>query len=277
MGVGPDEGGMTGETDPLAAGGVFRIGLSPIPTTAWLEGGEAEPATRKDSLFRRARPLVWAETVGSRPAQLELAALIAEATGRAVDTEAYPPLYAAAREVADDLCLMERRDGAWRLTALSLSAGSFFAAEEVIGRSLAELHGPVPGFGAALLPRVERIFDNLNPQTILERRNWSVVSSPDLHIPDPAPMRAAIPKIRPARAGEALCVRSERQTLRRLPETGAIVFTIRVWITSVAEIASEPAKRATFANAWRTASADFRAYKRLDLYDSLIDAVLAGR
>jgi hypothetical protein len=277
MGVGPDTADMIGETDPLAAGGVFRIGLSPIPTAAWLEGGEAEPAKRKDSLFKRAKRLVWAETEGSRPAQLELASLIAAATGRAIDTDAYPPLYAASREVADDLCLMERRNGAWRLTALSLSAGSFFAAEEVIGRSLAELHGPVPGFETALRPRVERIFDNLNPHTILERRNWSVVSSLDLHIPDPAPMRAAIPKIRRAQAGKALYVRSERQTLRRLPETSAIVFTIRVWITSLAEIASDPARRATFAKAWRTAGADFRAYKRLDLYDSLIDAVLTGR
>ncbi|MFN9928212.1 MAG: heme-dependent oxidative N-demethylase subunit alpha family protein, partial [Phenylobacterium sp.] len=190
--------------------------------------------------------------------------------------DAYPPLYAAAREVADDLCLMARHEGVWRLTALSLSAASFFTAEAVIGRSLAELHGPVPGFETALLPRVTRIFDNLQDDALVERRNWSVVSTPELHMPDPAPMRAAIPEIDPARAAESLFVRSERQTLRRLPETAAIAFTIRVWIVSLAEIAADPGRLTAFAHAWRTASADFRAYKRLDLYDDLIDAVLTG-
>jgi hypothetical protein len=29
----------------------FRIGLRPIAPTAWLEGGEASPAARKDPLF----------------------------------------------------------------------------------------------------------------------------------------------------------------------------------------------------------------------------------
>jgi hypothetical protein len=263
--------------DPWDAGGQFRIGLAPIPESAWFAGGEADPAARKDPLFETANPLVWAEADGSRPGQQELAGLVARVTGRSTDHPAYPPLYAAARVVADDLCLMERRNGAWRLTALSLSAGSFFAADEVIGRSLAELHGPVPGFETGLLGRVARIFDSLSDDAIVERRNWSVVSAPDLHLPDPAPMRAAIATINPAQAADVVRVRSERQTLRRLPKTGGIVFTIRVWITPLAEIAADPVRLAAFAHAWRTARADFRAYKRLDLYDHLIDAVLAGR
>lgn len=267
---------MTRAVDPWASGGVFRIGLAPIPEVRWFEGGEADPTARKDPLFETARRLVWAELEGSRAAQTELAELVARATGRTLAADAYPPLYAAAREVADDLCLMARHDGVWRLTALSLSAASFFTAEEVIGRSLAELHGPVPGFETALLPRVTRIFDNLQDEALVERRNWSVVSTPALHMPNPAPMRAAIPEIDPARAAESLFVRSERQTLRRLPETAAIAFTIRVWIVSLAEIAADPGRLAAFAHAWRTASADFRAYKRLDLYDDLIDAMLTG-
>jgi hypothetical protein len=267
---------MTRAGDPWASGGVFRIGLAPIPEALWFEGGETDPTARKDFLFETARPLVWAEHEGSRAAQTELAELVARATGRTLAADAYPPLYAAAREVADDLCLMARDEGVWRLTALSLSAGSFFAAEEVIGRSLAELHGPVPGFETTLLSRVTRIFDNLQDDALVERRNWSVVSSPELHIPDPAPMRAAIPRIDPMRAAESLFVRSERQTLRRLPDTGAIAFTIRVRIISLAEIAADPGRLTAFAHAWRTASVDFRAYKRLDLYDDLIDAVLTG-
>ncbi|MGZ6049815.1 MAG: heme-dependent oxidative N-demethylase subunit alpha family protein, partial [Phenylobacterium sp.] len=198
----------------------FRIGLKPIAPQAWLEGGEADPAARKDPLFESVRELVWAETEGSRPAQAEALALVQDLVGAASSTPAgLPPLYAAARLVPDDLCLMEKRDGQWRLTALSLSAGSFFTAKDSIGKSLRELHGPVTGFQDRFLARVERIFEGLREGLILERRNWTVLNSDALHTPDPAPIRDRIGDIDPADAGRRLTLRVERQTLRRLRQT----------------------------------------------------------
>lgn len=258
---------------PWEESGEFRIGLSPIAPEAWFEGGEADPAARKDPLFETANPLVWAELPSSRPAQAELRDMVAGWLGRPIPDGGRPPLYAAARQVADDLCLMEHDGQAWRLTALSLSAGSLFTAREVIGRALGEIHGPVTGFGTKLLARVTRIFDGLRDGLLLERRNWSVVSDPALHLPDAGPMRAAIPDIDPARAAEALFVRCERQTLRRLPETRGVCFTIRVWVNPLSDIAADPARLARFAEAWRTAHPDFRAYKRLELYDDLVARV----
>lgn len=252
----------------------FRIGLRPIPPEAWFEGGEADPAARKDLLFHQHPTAVWAEQPGSRTAQAEARELIAAALERTIPDEGRAPLLAAARCIADDLCLMEKRDGLWRLTALSLCAGSFFTASEVIGRSLSELHRPVTGFEARLLGRVTRVFDGLRDGLVLERRNWSLVSSPDLFAPDPAPMRAAIPDIDPARAAEILHVRVERQTLRRLPRTGAVIFTIRVWLDPLSTLAAEPVRLARFAQAWRTAAPEFRAYKRLELYDGLVARIV---
>jgi hypothetical protein len=254
----------------------FSIGLRPIPPEAWLEGGEADPAARKDPLFASVRDLVWAETAASRAGQAEVLALVDEALGPGEARPDLPPLYAAARRVADDLCLMEKRDGQWRLAALSLSAGSFFTASEVIGRSLAELHGPVNGFSERFLIRVQRIFEGLRPDLILERRNWTVLNSPELHTPSSAPIRARIGEIAPADAARALNLRVERQTLRRLPQTGGALFTIRVWVAPLGGVAEEPARLAAFARAWRAATPEFRAYKRFDLYDALVEAFLAG-
>jgi hypothetical protein len=252
----------------------FAIGLRPIEPAAWLEGGEADPASRKDPLFSASSFDVFAETPESGPGQAEVLGLVESVLGPAPARPDLPPLYAAARRVADDLCLMEKRDGAWRLTALSLSAGSYFRAGDVVGRSLAELHGPVNGFSDRFLTRVERIFEGLRPDLILERRNWSVVNSDALHAPDPAPIRARIPQIDPAQVGRALFTRVERQTLRRLPQTGGVLFTIRVWLTSLEEIAADPARLRAFAEAWRRASPGFRDYKRLGLYDRLIEAFI---
>jgi hypothetical protein len=254
----------------------FQIGLRPIPAEAWLEGGEAEPAARKDALFADRRGLVWAETEGSRPGQAEVLELVETALGAspAPATPDLPPLYAAARRIPDDLCLMEKRDGEWRLSALSLSAGSFFTAEEVIGRSLGELHGPVTGFADRFLVRVQRIFEGLRPELVLERRNWTVLNSQALHTPASAPIRARIGEIDPADAGRALNLRVERQTLRRLPRTGGALFTIRVWLAPLASLAPEPERLAAFATAWRAATPELRAYKRFDLYDDLVEAFL---
>ena len=261
---------------PWEAAADFQIGLKPIALADWLEGGEADPAARKDALFVASRGLVWAEAEGSRPGQAEALDLVEAALGPAPSPPGLPPLYAAARRVPDDLCLMEKRDGEWRLSALSLSAGSFFTAEEVIGRSLGELHGPVTGFAERFLVRVQRIFEGLRPGLVLERRNWTLLNSDALHTPAPGPIRAKIGEIDPAGAGRALHLRVERQTLRRLPRTGGALFTIRVWLAPLGALSDQPEHLAAFARAWRSATPELRAYKRFDLYDDLVDAFLGN-
>ena len=57
--------------------------------------------------------------------------------------------------------------------------------------------------------------------------------------------------------GDALdpaCVRMrvERQTLRRLPRTGAIVFTIRVYLTRLEDLVAEPGVPGRLASAIRS-------------------------
>jgi hypothetical protein len=259
---------------PWAEAADFAIGLRPIPEAAWLEGGEPDPAARKDPLFARHPRTVWGEMEGSRPAQAEALATTAAALGQAIDAGDRPPLLAAARRVPDDLCLMERRDGAWRLTALSLCAPTFFSADAVLGLGLAELHAPVVGFAARFLARVERLFEGLRPGLVLERRNWTVVNSGESFTPQSGPVRAQIPAIRPGDAGRALFLRVERQTLRRLPQTGAALFTIRVWLDPLQALADDPARLRAFAKAWRSAAPAFRDYKRFALYDPLVEAFL---
>jgi hypothetical protein len=284
----------------------FRIGLAPIPVEHWFEGGEADPAARKDALFTEHPTLVWGEVEGSCAGQAEIAGLIREwltlnpahpreggdSDGSATTSASVGgglgrvpafagmsglevlPLLAAARAVSDDLCLMEKRSGEWTLTAASLCAPSFFSAEEVVGKQLSGLHAPVPGFNDSLLPRVARIFDHLQPDQVLERRNWTVVNDPELFQPDPAPFRARLPHQTLDEIAASLHVRRERQTLRKAPNTGAVLFTIRIWRERLDDLLADPERHAGFAAAWNDVMSDrgaaFRTYKRLDLYDAAI-------
>ena len=259
------------------AGGDFAIGLRPTPEAAWLEGGEADPAIRKDPLMAAHPAIVWGETPGSRDAQAEVLALVDAVQGTQAGEAGLPPLLAAARRVSDDLCLMERRDGVWRLTALSLCAPSFFTAQDALGKSLAELHAPVDGFEPRFGGRLERIFSGLRPGLILERRNWTVVNSDALFTPHAAPIRAQIPQISPEQAGQILHLRVERQTLRRLPVTGGALFTIRIWRAPLESLDDDPARLAAFARAWRGATAEFRKYKGFAFYDTLVEGFLRAR
>jgi dimethylamine monooxygenase subunit A len=256
----------------------FRIGLAPIPVEQWFEGGETDPAPRKDALLAAEPGVVWRETPDSRVAQAEALAMISAWLGRPAPSGDDPPLLAAARLVDDDLCLMEKREGGWTLTAASLCASTFFTAGQAVGKTMHDLHTPVTGFGERLLPRVTRIFDALQPDTILERSNWTVINSDALFLPDPAPIRAALAQIEPEHAANQLFVRMERQTIRKLPDTGAVLFTIRIWRHRLGDLAQDPSRLAAFAQAWTAvmeeAGEPFRTYKRLDLYDGLVRAFL---
>lgn len=250
----------------------FQIGLKPIEEDAWLEGGDVD-GPRKQALLA-AGESVWGETDGSRAGQAEIVALIEQATGAKADPS-LPPLWAASLLCADDLCLMEKSD-AWRLSAVSLCSGTFFTAGEALGKSLRELHDPVPGFGDRFLKVVERMFDAAQPGVIMQRRNWTVTNAPQLHLPQSGPVLAQLADIDPATAGDNLFIRVERQTVRKAPETGAVLFTIRIWRHPLSTLRDDPVSLAAFTDAWRGASKDFRDYKRLPRYDALVNAFLAS-
>jgi hypothetical protein len=102
------------------------------------------------------------------------------------------------------------------------------------------VHDPVPDFGpgtrnAAL---IERMFDHLRPDTPVLRWNWSVYGDDALFHPtaaDPTHRRFGA-----AERPENIFMRVERQTLRRLPETGDILFTIRIHVDPLATLEAQP-------------------------------------
>ncbi|KAI0773761.1 hypothetical protein C8Q74DRAFT_779907 [Fomes fomentarius] len=68
----------------------------------------------------------------------------------------------------------------------------------------------------------------------------------------------------------ALRLRTERQTLRRLPRTGAIVFGIRVYQTRLEELVREPGVPGRIASAIRSWPEDVARYKARGAYESIL-------
>ena len=183
------------------------------------------------------------------------------------------PLDLAGRLVQEDLCLLEAAGETYRLIGATLCSPSRWRLAEKIGRPLAAIHAPVPGYGEALARPVDRFFAHLKPGKIVWRLNWGVLDDPAPFQPAPPPAAA----ITAEQAGESLWLRVERQTLRRLNATGAVVFTIRTHITPLAAAIGTPAAAADLAAAIRAMPEAMRQYKRISPFAQAVLAWLDER
>jgi hypothetical protein len=111
---------------------------------------------------------------------------------------------------------------------------------EKLGRPASLIHEPVPQYTRVLSQRVDTLLDRLVPGKLLWRRNFSLWPSLLLWAPCPVLDPSLWDESPPGNGPPALWLRTERQTLRRLPETGAIVFTIRVQNAPLSILAQRP-------------------------------------
>ena len=148
------------------------------------------------------------------------------------------PLDAAGRLVQEDLCVLLADGGAYRLEAASLCFPSHWRLQEKLGRSLAAIHAPVPHYAVELEAKVDRFFDRLRVDRPVVRRNLSIHSHDDLFAPQP---HESPESFAPDVSGiDQVWLRSERQTLVRLPRTAAVLFTIKTQLCPVTVLRRRP-------------------------------------
>jgi hypothetical protein len=193
-----------------------------------------------------------------RRANGELANLV---TGERFDLAAWreAPLELAGRLVQEDLCLLQRGGPAYRLVAGVLCFPSHWRLADKLGRPLEVIHEPVPGFADGLAVTVDRFFANLQVARPVWRVNWSLVDTPQLFLPPEH--RAERKAIAAKRAGEQLWLRVERQTLRRLPRSGDVLFGIRTHLAPLADVIDGPGAAQALAARVREMPPGMAAYK----------------
>jgi len=151
---------------------------------------------------------------------------------------------------------MRRGDEGWRLVAASLCFRSSWSLEEKFGRPLQDIHTPVPGFGRGTRTAdiITRIFDKLQVAQPVERMNWSLQAGAALYMPLSNAGRIERAVGKPSRFPEAdaaanAFIRVERQTLRRLPKSGDVLFTIRIYLDPMRVLERHP-ERASLAKSF---------------------------
>ncbi len=180
----------------------------------------------------------------------------------------------AGRLVQEDLCLMQRSTTTkvYHLIAASLCFPSRWRLADKIGKRLNTIHAPIPGYEEQIASTMDKFFDRLKVDKPVWRLNWSLLDDPTLFQPTVQGRTGANTDITAQNAGEKLWLRMERQTLRRLPRTKDILFTIRVHVKPLAQLVTQPERAAQLAGAVRALPQPVRLYKSLSPF---IDAALA--
>jgi hypothetical protein len=219
-------------------------GTGPCDPAEWLLADEARAAQMalRARLADACPEAVLACRPGAEPAARELleevtAWLRARDMPPAVPPDPARPMHSLCHLVQEDLCLLERQGAEHVLTAAALCFPAHWALAEKLGRPLTAIHRPVAPYDAGVARRVQRLFDGLRPGVVLERSNCLPDHDFRLFQPRPKPPGFRRP------GGEAPFIRLERQTLRKLPRTGAVVFAIHtaVFARAALEAAGEGA------------------------------------
>lgn len=149
--------------------------------------------------------------------------------GQRVDLGRTGPLETAAALVQQDLCIMEKRGDEHVLTAAILCFPANWKLAEKIGRPMTAIHAPVAHYDDMLARRVQRMFDAMQPDRPLWRMNHLLYRDAPLYQPE---------RHSPTTKATGRYIRCERQSLVKLPRTGAIVFGIHTYVVPIESLTS---------------------------------------
>ncbi len=242
----------------------FTIGLKQLDLNEWLDVDAVLPKylDEKKRLTADEYPNIVVSETGSENAQQEVLELIADhlcvhfphiyrRNGALIEVmparslvdlndRSITKLHLAASLIQEDLVLMRKGESGWRLVTASLCFPSAWNLREKFGKPMHEIHAPVPGFGSGARNSelIERMFDNLRIDRPVFRWNWSLYGDDRLYHPESGNQG----KLRFGQNPEPenINLRLERQTLRKLPKSQDILFTIRIYIDPLAALQRHP-------------------------------------
>ena len=219
-------------------GGQLKMGLVKLGGNEWLQS-DPDLAARAEGFAQFPEGIQL--TPEGEAAGRELATGLGVSSG----------LAEAAHAHHEDMCLLTRRDDEeqYRLVGAAVAWPSDWTPADKLGLPLRALHAPIQGYEEQLASGVDHFMAKLKPGAIYGRCNWFIAATGARRWVAGPPERA-FAHVTADNAGSTLFVRSERQTLRRLPQTGAILFTIGIYVSPLRDIS--PANVQRLAQAMRS-------------------------
>jgi hypothetical protein len=214
-------------------------GIQPASMDDWLHCDDAfsEQMQRRAEILHERRLDVLALDPEAEPVAQELLDLVLKHAypgssdqvtrpdGRVVEIDRTRPLDTLCYLVQEDFCILQKHGDEHVLTGALLCFPASWRLSEKFMRPLIDIHIPVSGYDANIARRVQRLFDGIQPGRPLWRFNALWYEDAELHQPRSASNPRDI-----GDPGAARFLRSERQTMLRLPETRAVIFSIHTYV-----------------------------------------------
>ncbi|OJJ50073.1 hypothetical protein ASPZODRAFT_1100493 [Penicilliopsis zonata CBS 506.65] len=147
-------------------------------------------------------------------------------------------LEVAVRLTMEDLSiLMTNEDGEYYLAASASLFPVGWTVDERIGWTIARLHSPVPLWQQQVANSVSKFLSRLTTTSPMERSNYFVeVRRPDENLLETLYRPQGLSEEALDPTAHEIIIRRERQTFRRLPRTGAILFGVKTVLTTLDEL-----------------------------------------
>ena len=215
-----------------------RLGIFPVEISNWLLRDAEFDLTvqlKKKLLDTRRSEVVGLQPGGDEVAE-EAAQLVSAWAGVELASRGIDALVEASLLVADDLAVLQpikSHDGSEQLllNAAVVCCPSRWMLSEKMGHNMLAIHEPVAKYADHVGAAVDTYFQRLTVEKPVWRSNWIIQDHPALFQPQ-------IPTGSLVKTPDELWIRMERQTLRRLPKTGGILFTIRGYQQPLSEYLS---------------------------------------
>jgi hypothetical protein len=264
----------------------WRLGLRPLDLAEWLQVTEHyddEIALKQHySDTHPATVLRWIPGVEAESQEV-LDAIVAHM--RVLDPARFGhysndpagrhPLDAAGRLVQEDLVLLVERPTDQGVELVcgggSVCFPNRWDLTSKVGRTMADVHAPVAQLNDQLAGPIDRTLERLEPDKSFWRLGYGLVESADLYqaVDGTAPpWRGDVPP-------DGWYLRVERETLRRLPDTRCILFTIHTYLTELPALAATDDGR-RLAAALEAMPDDVLRYKTIGAATPAVVAYLRG-
>ena len=213
---------------PQVVGDAFRhrVGVKPLDVAKWfVRDADWEPTlAMKRTLIADRRDEVVSFRDDCHDAAQEAAELVLTWAGKSTSRTGVDALVDAALAVPDDLTVL-RSVAAGDVEQLPFVAGvvcspSRWRLADKIGHDMLAVHKPVALYAEHIGAAVDTTLTRLSPDKPVWRSNWTLEDHPALFQPF-TPGRQLVDH------PSELWIRIERETLRRLPRTKGVLFTIR--------------------------------------------------
>ena len=154
----------------------------------------------------------------------------------------YCPIELISYLAPDDFCLLEECEDDYKLMAATVCAPTWWDLSKKIGKPLTSIHSPIANLEEKIGRMIHHFLKNLTNEDLYQRSNWFLFGAPDLCVfPDKFDMYKNLVNITSDNIEKNLYLRTERQTFRKLTNTGDIVFGIKVYVSPISILKKVPA------------------------------------